>query len=58
MKSELYMTAISAYLKAHQGDGVTQRLDEIYAMAESSTLDPIDPVIQALQLRALPQEEW
>ena len=52
------MTAISAYLKAHQGDGVTQRLDEIYAMAESSTLDPIDPVIQALQLRALPQEEW
>ncbi len=57
-RSELYTRAIATYLKAHQGDGVTQRLNAVYAMEESSTSAPIDPVIHALQLRSLPQEEW
>ena len=57
-RSELYTRAIATYLKAHQGDGVTQRLDAVYAMEESSTPVPVDPVIHALQLRSLPQEEW
>lgn len=55
--SELYAKAIVIYLKAHRGDGVTQRLDEICDMEESSTPDPINPVIQTLQLRPLFQEE-
>ncbi len=50
--------AASASLKAHQGNGVTQRLNEIYDMKESPTPAPVDPIIQALQLRSLPQEEW
>ena len=58
MKSELYTTTISDDLKAHQEDGITQLLNEIYDMEESSTPAPVDPIIHALQLRSLPQEEW
>ena len=54
-RSQLYATAISVYLKAHRGDGITERLNEIY---EEDTPTPIDPVIQALQLQSLPQDEW
>ena len=57
-RSELYTTAISAYLKVHNGYDVTQRLNEIYEREESSSPDPIDPVIQTLQIRSLPREEW
>lgn len=54
-RSQLYATAISVYLKAHRGDGITERLNEIHEEGPSST---IDPVIQTLQLQSLPQDEW
>ena len=54
-RSQLYAAILSVYLKSHRGDGITERLNEIY---EEATPTPIDPVIQALQPQSLPQDEW
>ena len=55
-RSELYATAVAEYLERNRFQGVTERLDEVYrAQPEDSQLDP---VLDALQLRSLPREEW
>ena len=55
-RSELYATAVAEYLERHKFQGVTERLDAVYeARPEDSQLDP---VLDALQLRSLPREEW
>jgi metal-responsive CopG/Arc/MetJ family transcriptional regulator len=53
-RSQLYSTAVSDYIKAHQGDQITAQLNRVYA-TEDSTLDPVLAQIQAL---SLPREEW
>ena len=53
-RSELYVTALRAYLAAHRYDRVTDRLNEIYDQ-ESSMLDP---GLMELQTRSLPREDW
>lgn len=53
-RSKLYATAIAEFLKQHGSDGVTERLNEVYSK-EKSTLDPI---LNELQLRSLPHEDW
>ena len=53
-RSELYTTAISAFVEAHLSDEVTAKLDEVYA-EESSTLDP---VLLQMQVAALDGENW
>ncbi|MDP6453761.1 MAG: hypothetical protein QF898_10670 [SAR202 cluster bacterium] len=53
-RSELYSTAVKAYIKSHRYDGVTERLNEIYA-EESSELDD---VLSEMQWRSLPKEDW
>jgi metal-responsive CopG/Arc/MetJ family transcriptional regulator len=55
-RSELYTSAIAAYLKEHRGRGVTERLNEVYAEEEEASL--LDPVHQALQAYSLAQDEW
>ena len=55
-RSEIYATAVAEYLERHKFQGVTERLDAVYAtQPEDSQLDPI---LDALQLRSLPREEW
>ena len=55
-RSKLYATAIAEYLERHKSQGVTERLDAVYSdYPEDSDLDP---VLNALQLQALPREEW
>ncbi len=55
-RSELYATAVAEYLERHKFQGVTERLDAVYsACPEQSDLDPI---LGALQLHALPREDW
>ncbi len=51
--SELYTTALSAYVAKHQHERVTEQLDLLYNTEDSS----LDEIIQQLQLRSLPQEE-
>ena len=53
-RSKLYTTAIAQFLKQQGARGVTERLNEVYPQERSQ----LDPVLHALQLRALPREDW
>jgi hypothetical protein len=53
-RSELYATAVAHFVERHRGDAITARLNQVYAEVESS----VDPVLNQLQLLALPHEEW
>ena len=53
-RSQLYANAVAEYLRDHQKDGVTEKLNEIYEK-ESSVLDPI---FLALQFSSLQKDEW
>lgn len=53
-RSELYTTAIAAFVEAHRSEDVTQKLNQVYA-AETSTLDP---VLHRLQAATLDGENW
>lgn len=53
-RSELYAKALRDYLREHRGEGITERLDEVYGAEDSS----LDPVMAALQERSLSEDEW
>ena len=53
-RSELYATAVAAYLVSRGGQDVTERLDAIYASEASS----VDPVLAKLQNLSVPREDW
>ncbi|MGH7965827.1 MAG: hypothetical protein ACRERD_29090 [Candidatus Binatia bacterium] len=53
-RSKLYATAIAQFLKQHGSRDVTERLNEVYPQEQSQ----LDSVLSALQLRALPREDW
>jgi metal-responsive CopG/Arc/MetJ family transcriptional regulator len=53
-RSELYATALDAYLKAHDNQSITERLNEVYATVDSR----LDPVLERLQWESLPREDW
>ncbi|HEX8682718.1 MAG TPA: hypothetical protein VF707_10425 [Ardenticatenaceae bacterium] len=53
-RSELYSTALAAYVEEHHEEYVTERLNQLYSEEDSS----LDPVMQQLQARSLPHEEW
>jgi metal-responsive CopG/Arc/MetJ family transcriptional regulator len=53
-RSELYASAIQAYVQAHRADDITEALNRIYSEEDSS----LDPVLAALQSRALSRNDW
>ena len=53
-RSELYVRAIEEFLRSNNDSDITRRLNEVYA-SEDSTLDP---VLNQMQMRSLPSEEW
>jgi metal-responsive CopG/Arc/MetJ family transcriptional regulator len=53
-RSELYARALREFISAHQGEGITEALDHIYAQNESG----IDPRLERLQAESLSREEW
>ena len=53
-RSELYTRAIRAYLEAHRTDGLTEKLNEVYA--EDAPI--LDPMLSDMQFLSLPKEEW
>jgi metal-responsive CopG/Arc/MetJ family transcriptional regulator len=53
-RSELYVQALKSYLQAHHEDQVTATLNTLY----ENTPDQLDPVLQSIQTRALPREDW
>lgn len=55
-RSELYATAIAEFLEDKRFQGVTERLNEVYAKALENP--QTDPVLDSLQMRSLPLEDW
>jgi predicted transcriptional regulator len=55
-RSQLYAEALRAYLDKHSDEDITARLNEIYGA--DPELSKLDPVLEALQGRSLPKEEW
>jgi metal-responsive CopG/Arc/MetJ family transcriptional regulator len=53
-RSELYATALRHYLEDHQGEMITERLDEIYGEESGS----LDADIAHMQARSLPEDDW
>lgn len=56
-RSELYATALRDYLREHRGEGITERLDEVYG-AEEGEAGGLDAFVAELQGRSLPEDEW
>jgi hypothetical protein len=55
-RSELYTTAVVDFIERHGVQGVTERLNEVYG--SDPELSKLDPVLQALQLKSMPKDEW
>ena len=53
-RSELYATALAAYVERHRDDGVTERLDAVYAEQGSH----LDAELMTAQLASVPDESW
>ncbi|MBE0566895.1 MAG: ribbon-helix-helix protein, CopG family [Krumholzibacteria bacterium] len=54
-RSQLYRTALAAYLERHDEDEITARLDEVHGRTEPVTLGP---ALDRLQRASLPREDW
>lgn len=55
-RSELYSTAIQAFVSRHLRRRVTERLNEVYGADDSDSAH--DEELNALQVRSLPTEDW
>lgn len=53
-RSHLYTQALVAFLEAHDKDGITAKLNEVYQDADSR----LDSELRTMQSRSLPKEEW
>lgn len=53
-RSELYARAVEAYLEEHRDETITDILNQLYTVEESS----LDPFLQQLQVVSLTQDEW
>ena len=51
------MKALRYYLREHRGEGITERLDEVYGVEEGEA-GGLDPAVARLQERSLTQDEW
>jgi metal-responsive CopG/Arc/MetJ family transcriptional regulator len=53
-RSELYTTALSAYIGSHGGAAITARLDALYSREDSN----MDAALTSAQQRLLVDEAW
>jgi metal-responsive CopG/Arc/MetJ family transcriptional regulator len=53
-RSELYVRALKSYLQEHHEEGVTEALNTIYKDVRAQ----LDPVLQQVQTRSLPRDDW
>ena len=53
-RSELYAKALRDYLREHRGEGIPERLDDVYGGEEEGSLDP---VVAKFQGRSLSKDE-
>lgn len=53
-RSQLYTQALHSYLEKNDDELVQEALDKVYGSNPSS----VDPVLQTLQTKSLPKEQW
>ncbi len=53
-RSELFREALIAFLKEHDRQIITDKLNEIFATESNS----LDPVLRRLQTLSLPHDDW
>ena len=53
-RSELYVQALKSYIEEHHEEGVTDALNTLYEDIHAQ----LDPVLQRMQTRSLPQDDW
>ncbi len=53
-RSELYARALAEFLAKHRSDQLTQRLNAVYAVEDST----LDSGLARLQAKSLPRDEW
>ena len=53
-RSELFSTAVAAYIEQHRARRVTAALDRVYAANGSA----LDPALSDLQRRSIDGDEW
>jgi hypothetical protein len=53
-RSALFTRAVEEFLSRHRHEGVTERLNRVYAREVS----PLDPALSRLQSATLPKEKW
>jgi len=53
-RSELFARALAEFLAKHKSDGITRRLNALYAKEDSR----LDTALSAAQGQALPREKW
>lgn len=57
-RSELYARALDAYLAEHKAEGITERLDVVYA-GESAKESRLDPLLERMQADSLAvEDDW
>jgi metal-responsive CopG/Arc/MetJ family transcriptional regulator len=52
-RSQIFAEAMRLYLRVHDEDGITQRLNEVYGSIASN----LDPVLARIQSASMP-EDW
>ncbi len=53
-RSELYVKAVSEFVREHQQEGVTEALNEVYGEEPSK----LDEELHSMQCLSIGQEEW
>jgi predicted transcriptional regulator len=53
-RDELYAAAITRFVNGRHAEEITERLDEVYAEADSD----LDDALKRLQAASLPVERW
>ena len=53
-RSELYATAVREYVQSHVSEEVTEKLNEVYSLEESS----LDSSLRSMQSSSLQREDW
>jgi len=53
-RSRLYSAAVADFLNRYRKDNIKVKLNEVHASGSPG----VDPVLAAVQLASLPQEEW
>ena len=53
-RSALYTAALRSFVQQHRPSDITHALNEVYRVKSSE----LDAVVHAMQMEALPKEEW